>query len=148
MKAIRILMVLVLTGISVIAEANRDSVGVFVSKEKMNILINERGHNQRLQQFMDAMKWGENTYWVNHDETIKIHCAREEAKAVCVFTLKPSEFVKFDGKSAQARFQENSFNAAPYEMTFASSMEDKFLIQVNGTEVHIWAAKKNHPAPF
>jgi len=129
------------------AQAARDSVGVFYSSQKVNILINERGMNQRLHQFMDAMGWADNHYWANETETLKIHCAREEAKGVCVFTLKPSENVSFNTKSAEAHFVEKSFNAKPFEMAFESSMQDKFLIRVQGSEVFIWAGKKGASAP-
>ncbi len=147
MKFIRLLIPLVLF-FSIQTQAARDSVGVFYSTEKVNVLINERGMNQRLHQFMDAMGWAENHYWENEAGTLKIHCAREDAKGVCVFTLKPSEHVVFKGKSAEAHFVENSFSAVPYEMTFESSMQDKFLIKVQGSEVYIWAGKKGTEAPF
>lgn len=141
MRFIKFVIPLVLL-FSIQTQAARDSVGVFYSPEKVNILINERGMNQRLHQFMDAMGWVDNHYWENETGTLKIHCAREDAKGVCVFTLKPSDVVNFKGKSAEAHFAEPSFSASPYEMTFESSMQDKFFIKVEGSEVYIWAGKK------
>lgn len=126
----------------------RDSVAVFLNKEKMNILINERGQGLRLHQFMDSMGWGENHYWENSQATIKIHCARELDKSVCVFTLKPSELVEFQGRSAQVKFNDPSFKATHYSMAFASSMQDRFYLEVVGSEMYLWAGKKGEEAPF
>ena len=56
--------------------AARDSVAVFYKPEKTGVLLNERGSNGRIQQFMNTLGIEENIYWLNEDESINIRWSR------------------------------------------------------------------------
>jgi hypothetical protein len=102
-----------------------DSVAVFHRPEKVVILVNERGSNGRIQQFMNAWNAGPELYWHSETGDFTINCGRNEAAASCTFKLLPSANVQIGAKEAEGHAQ---MNPAPADVhfSFESSRENFF----------------------
>ncbi|UXR65158.1 hypothetical protein EZJ49_02710 [Bdellovibrio bacteriovorus] len=121
--------------------AAADSVAVFHRAEKVGVLLNERAAYGRIQQFMDAMGAESRFRWLTADESVKIECAREDVRATCTIRFLPSEVVAIQGRSVKAFVATNDFPQM-FEMTFESSMEDRFILKAGPEGLWLWAGKR------
>nr|BFD67860.1 hypothetical protein HAGR004_28820 [Bdellovibrio sp. HAGR004] len=139
MKKIFLFLVSVLGSAQVFAAA--DSVAVFHRAEKVGVLLNERAAVGRIQQFMDAVGADSRFRWLSVDESVKIECAREDVRATCTIRFLPSESVAIQGRSVKAFVATQDFPQS-FEMTFESSMEDRFILQMGQQGLWLWAGKR------
>ncbi|WP_347357242.1 hypothetical protein [Bdellovibrio sp.] len=123
------------------AFAAADSVAVFHRAEKVGVLLNERAAYGRIHQFMDAVGADSRFRWLTADESVKIECAREDVRATCTLRFLPSEIVAIKGRSVKALVATSDF-PQPFEMTFESSMEDRFILQMGPEGLSLWAGKR------
>lgn len=122
----------------------RDSVAYFYSAKKVNVLINERGFNSRIQQFMDALNEKSSMLLVSEDHDIRLGCAREEDRATCTFTFYPSSSVSLVDKKLYVHKQLLSFGITEdveFEMIFQSSMKDQIQLRLSDGQLIIFASK-------
>lgn len=130
--------------ISTQALAARDSVAYFYSAKKVNVLLNERGFNSRIHQFLQALGEESGTLLVSADNDIRLGCAAEEDRATCTFTFYPSDAVKFEDKKLFVEKDLGSFGIDPYiefEMSFRGSMKDQIQLRLSNGMLTIFASK-------
>lgn len=131
-----------LLSLSTSALAARDSVAYFYSPQKVNVLLNERGINSRIQQFMNVLG-GENELMIVTGD-MKLGCARKEDRATCTFTFYPSPTIKFINKEL---FVEKSLvsleldERLEFEMSFQGSMKDQLNLRLSEGQLFIFASK-------
>lgn len=126
------------------ASAAQDSVAVFLRAEKIVVLINE-ANNGRLQEWMNHLGLGTDLFAVSADENIRLSCGRRADVASCTFRLIPSASVKLNQKTviAQASLAELQLPAVGnFEMSFASSREDKMTLKIQDGILQITASKR------
>lgn len=130
--------------ISTSALANLDSVAYFYSKNKVNVLLNERGYESRISAFMDAVGEKEVMLLVSNEGDIKLGCARQDDRATCTFTFYPSESVKIVDKKLYVVKDIRSLGLAEdieFSMSFKGSMKDQIQLGISGGVLSIFASK-------
>lgn len=130
---------------SVSAIASADSVGVFHRPEKVVVLINERGVDGRLHQFMNQMGAGSQLQVLSLDESLKIECGRQTDAVSCTFRFFPSEAIEIGQRFVKAEFAASDLTQAlptAFEMTFESSREDLFVLKSDGASLSLFAKKR------
>lgn len=142
-----IVIVLILIGFSIQAQAPADSVGVFHKPDKVIVLLNERGAYGRIQQFMDLIGDEDSLYWLSADESVKLQCARTNLEASCTFRFLPSALVEISGRGVRAFVTAEDLNKSDFEMTFQSSMEDRLVMKMTAEGLSFWAGKRGEKQP-
>lgn len=141
----KLLLISLLMLISLPVFASRDSIAFFYKTEKVGILLNERGTNGRIQNFMDFLGAQENMLLLSKNGDVKLGCARNEENASCTFTFLPSANVETQNKELNVKISLNQFDlevTEDFEMSFLGSMKDKLDLKVIDNELIIYAAKK------
>ncbi|MGZ3711167.1 MAG: hypothetical protein ACXVBE_05395 [Bdellovibrionota bacterium] len=130
--------------LSTSAPAASDSVAVFHRPEKVAILVNERGRNGRIQQFMNAWGVQDEIFWQSADESFRINCGRTETGATCNFRLLPSAQVEIKQKESTGHAQWKGTGPTPADVhfTFESSRENFFEFTSKGGELTIYTRKR------
>lgn len=127
------------------AFASRDSIAFFYTPKKVNVLINERGTNSRLHDFMNFFNASNELVLLSKSGDIKLGCAREVDKVACTFTFLPSVNVALDNRELHVAASMTEFGMESndsFEMSFRSSMKDNMTLSVAGGELVIYASKK------
>jgi hypothetical protein len=121
-----------------------DSVAVFHRPEKVAILVNERGHNGRIQQFMNAWGAKDELFWQSSDESFRLNCGRSETGATCNFRLLPSPSVEIRAKESLGKAQWTGEGAVPADVhfSFESSRENYFEFTSHIGELTIFTRKR------
>ncbi len=125
--------------------ASRDSIAFFYTPKKVSVLINERGTNSRLHDFMDFFNADNDMVLTSKKGDIKLGCARDIDKVSCTFTFLPSENVALDNRELHVLTTLNDFGVESddsFEMRFRSSMKDNITLTVTDGELVISASKK------
>ena len=128
------------------AVAAADSVGVFLRPEKVVVLINERGMDGRLHQFMNQMGAGSELQVLSSDGSLKIECGRKTDAVSCTFRFFPSENTEIGQRFVKSEFAAAELPQAlptSFEMTFESSREDLFVLKAGGGSLSLFAKKRN-----
>ena len=144
MKAAVVTLVLTLFT-AVFAQASLDSVGVFHRPEKVVVLINEDYRSSRLSQLMDALGLGDSARVISQDGSVKMDCGRNAQAATCTFRFFPSDLVNIGDKNVEALVSVQDLqisSAQNYDMTFESSMQDRFVVQISEGKMHFFANKR------
>jgi len=124
--------------------AARDSVAFFYSAKKVNVLLNERGFNTRIHQFLEAIGADQGVHLVSEDNDIRLGCATEDNRATCTFTFYPSSSVKIVDKKLFVNKDVSSLGIEPYtefEMSFQGSMKDQIQLRISNGVLTIFASK-------
>lgn len=133
--------------ISVSAWANRDSVGVFYRPEKTVVLATENLYRtQRLPAMMRALGAENRLLLVSKDNSIKIDCGASLEAASCTFRFFPSDVVEIGVKNVEALIafvDLGVVDAEDFEMSFESSMADRFILKIKDGHVYLYAHKRN-----
>lgn len=130
---------------SVSAMASRDSIAFFYTPAKVNILINERGVNSRLHDFMNYFKAGQELIFESENGDITLGCVRDINKVACRFTFIPSSNVAIENKELSVLADMTSFRVMTkdsFKMTFLGSMKDNMSFSIENGELRILASKK------
>ena len=130
--------------LSTSAIAARDSIAYFYSAKKVNILINERGYNSRIQEFMDVLGIEEAMLLVSDELDVKLGCAVSDNRSTCTFTFYPSNDVKFIDKKLYVEKNLLSLGVDPaleFEMAFQGSMKDHMTLRLSEGRLTIFASK-------
>lgn len=125
--------------------AQRDSVAFFYNHKKINVLINERGMNSRLHDFMNQFGAEGDLLLTSSDQDINLGCAREIDRVSCTFTFFPSSDVHFVDRELQVHKSLKTFGLAQenyFEMSFRSSMKDNIHLIIEDGILKITASKK------
>lgn len=126
------------------AQAGQDSVGVFYRPEKVVILINEAQGAPRLQGLMEALGAQDTLVYQSADESLRIQCGRQPNAATCTFRVLQGVSSTIAPRRAEAFIPVSDLPVfAPYEMTFESSMQDRFTLKVTYEGVWFAGSKKN-----
>lgn len=130
---------------AVSAFASSDSVAFFYNPEKVVVLINERSQTGRLNNFMNHFGNNDVLNATSADQKINISCARGQLGIACTFKFFPSEFVQIRDRSLNVVTNVAVLGlpgTGAFEMSFASSMKDKFSFNVedNG-QIHMTGSK-------
>ncbi|WPU67192.1 hypothetical protein [Peredibacter starrii] len=118
---------------AVSAIASSDSVAFFYNPEKVVVLINERSQTGRLNNFMNHFGNNDVLNTTSIDQKINISCARGQLGIACTFKFFPSELIQIRDRSliVQTNVAALGFpSVGAFEMSFASSMKDKFNFAV------------------
>lgn len=135
----------VLTSLSFAAAPSRDSVAVFHRPEKAIVLVNESGHNSRMQKLMDVLDAQSDLLLLNSDESIKVDCGRSENAVSCTFRFLPSESNRFGERKLDATASLSDLKASAsqdLEVSFESSQQDRFVVSIVKDSIHFHAEKK------
>lgn len=139
---------LILVGLfllSTSAIASRDSIAFFYTPAKVNILINERGMDSRLHDFMNHFNAGNELILESEKGDITLGCAREINKVACRFTFTPSNNVAIENKELAVLAKMSSFGIMSddsFEMSFRGSMKDNMSFTIEHGVLKIFASKK------
>ena len=128
--------------------AKWDSVGVFLRTDKVVVLINERGSQSRLQQFMNLVKAQNDFDYLSEDQGLKISCGRSETASTCTFRLLPSSEILIGPRSVETAFECGKLHLNPddqFHMEFKNSNGDQFALEVTNGRVHLLATKTRQP---
>lgn len=127
------------------AMAALDSVGVFHRPEKVIVLINERGEGSRLQTMMNYFEAGETLALISPDQNIKIVCGRSVEAATCTFRFFPGKDSVIGPRTLEASSTLGELGITTlddFDISFESSMQDRFLLQVLNGKIIFSASKK------
>lgn len=124
------------------SSAASDSVAVFFTSAKTSVLINERGSNSRLHDFMNALNWGNKNQWESEDKQARFVCGRNDEAASCTFTVFPSPAIRFGNRQVLAALAFDTPVQSQYEMFFESSNGDSFFLKIKDQTLFIEAKKK------
>ena len=144
-KAI-VISAILLTSIQAMAAA--DSVAIFHKPQKVIVLINELGEGERLQTMLNYFEVGETLDVQSKDASIKVTCRRTISTASCTFRFLPSESSVIGKRSLEASstLQELGLTILDdFDMSFESSMQDKFFLDVSNGKITFSASKKLIP---
>lgn len=124
--------------------AAQDSVAVFYRPEKVIVLLNEKQGAPRLQKFMDAIGAEGSFVYESTDKALRINCARNDFESTCTFRiLSESNMGKIGVKRAEAFVPATDIHVqSDYEMTFESSMGDRFHLKLNSKGLWYLGNKK------
>lgn len=123
--------------------ASQDSVGVFYKPEKVIVLIEEKKVAPRLNGFMNALSADNEFRYESYDKNLRIACGRNSEKAVCTFTVLPGALGKISHRKVEAFIPAIEFNFKnDYEMSFESSMQDRFYLKINSEGLEFTGTKK------
>ena len=132
-----------------------DSVGVFYKEDKVVVLINEDRGAPRLNSFFEALgargllaEPGRYIF-VSKDDGVRIQCARGEITATCTFRFLPSSANLIADRTVESHLSsEELLGTAPvatiedFEMSFSSSMKDRFLLRLTENGLAVTGSKK------
>lgn len=129
------------------AYAQEDSVGFFYKKDKVIVLINERVEvGTRLSDFISLVSSDDVYSVTTQDKSIAIRCGRVNIGSGCTMQFIPGKNVQIKDRSliVNTTVQELGLpNVGAFEMSFASSMKDKFkLVITNDGKVYMEGSKK------
>ena len=127
------------------AFAGLDSAGVFHRPEKVIVLISENGEGERLQTMMNYFEVGEVMSMSSADNSITILCRRKINTASCTFSFLPGRNTVIGARTLDAAVSLYELGATiieDFDMSFESSLKDKFnMIVING-HINFYASKK------
>ncbi|WP_408096172.1 hypothetical protein ACJVC5_14125 [Peredibacter sp. HCB2-198] len=119
---------------AVSAIAANDSVAFFYKPEKVGVLINERSQTGRLSNFLNHFGNSDVLNTTSTDQKINISCARGQIGIACTFTFLPAQNIQIRDRALSVVTNVAALglpNAGAFEMSFASSMKDKFNFAVS-----------------
>lgn len=142
MKSLVLLLLIFTTTLSF---AQQDSVAFFYSKAKVVVVINELNPYGRLASFIETVS-KENTYrYQNTEQGLKISCSLTNRGAGCRFIFKPNKHVVLADRTLRAAINPThilSDDSIGFEMTFNSSMNDKFSLRISQDKSYIMTGSK------
>ncbi|MNL69267.1 hypothetical protein D3C87_1941010 [compost metagenome] len=78
------------------------------------------------------------------DESLRIQCGRQPEAATCTFRILPGTSSTIAPRRAEAFIPVSDLPPfAPYEMTFESSMQDRFILKITSDGLWFSGAKKS-----
>lgn len=127
--------------------AGQDSVGVFYRAEKTIVFTTENLYrSQRLPAMMAAFGQDKRLLLISSDNSLKVDCGASSVSASCTFRFFPSDIVDIGNKNVEARFSLAELGitqAQDFEMSFESSMADRFILSVKDGHLYLYAHKRN-----
>jgi hypothetical protein len=136
---------LLLASLASAAAPSRDSVAVFHRPHKVIVLVNEAGHNSRLQKLMEVLGGQNDILLLNSDQSIKIDCGRSETAVSCTFRFLPSASTQFGKRHVDAACSLADLRSSAsqdLQVSFESAQQDRFMISITSGAVHFHAEKK------
>ena len=122
------------------ALAHWDSVAVFLRPTKVIVLINERGSQARLQNFMSLLQAQTDFEYLSDDSSLKISCGRNETAATCTFRFLPGPLNQISSKSIETTIGSDKLNLPAdqnFQMLFNNSNGDRFSLEIANGKIHL-----------
>lgn len=116
------------------AFATNDSVAFFYQPNEVGVLINDRTQTGRLDAFMRHFGAEDYLQGSTQSETIRFECGRGYFGISCVFKFYPAANVQIKDRSMLAQTSAQDMNLpanGAFEMSFASSMKDRFNFAIS-----------------
>lgn len=129
------------------AFAQQDSVAFFYKPDRVSVLIQERKEARtRLEDFIDHVSSDIVYTSTSQDNNIRIACGKGYFGSECTFSFTPGPAVVIKDRSLLVNTTLENLglpNVGPFKMSFASSMKDRFTLEIlpDGT-VRIEGSKK------
>ena len=119
---------------AVSAIAANDSVAFFYNPEKVVVLINERSHVGHLNNLLNHFGNSDVLSTSSADQKINITCARGQLGIGCTLTFFPAQNIQIRNRALNVVTNVAALglpNAGAFEMSFTSSMKDRFNLAVS-----------------